>query len=256
MLEIDYSRFDASVARVIDETGRTGGDVIRQQTRLFVRDAIALTPPTGNAPLTESLSMQKKAGEGAVKNDISRGFTEIEDMSIVKDTSNKFGQTLKRYARTGEVGKLKTVLKRTGFKGSVVASPSRYSHSKIRDKYGRVRKGEVNTFLVMRSGTVAKFTKEVQKLVGRAKAGWNNAARALGLPVPAWIARHAEPGELIDDSRNLQNPSMVVSNHVPFAQHHNRTNQIIQRALNRRAESMEHQLNAALGKAFDGYSAK
>jgi hypothetical protein len=254
MLEIDYSKYNATVARVIDETGRTGGDVVRQFTKLFVGDAIKLTPPTGNAPFTENLNDQKKAGEMAVKNDINRGFTEIESLGIVKDPDNKVGQSLKRYARRQEFGKLETLIKRIGFKGKFAAFPTPRRHLETRDRYGRVRKGKDSATLIMRTGSVAPFIKQVQRLVGRAKAGWGNAARALGLPIPQWIARHAEPGEVIDESRNLQNPSMTVSNHVPFAQHHNRTNQIIQRALNHRAEAFEHQLNASLGKTFDGYS--
>lgn len=254
MLEINYSKFDAAVSRVINETGAVGGVVIKQQTKLFVRDAMDLTPPTGGAPFTETSGSQKKAGEMAVKSDITRGFTEIESLGIVKDPDNKTGQALKRYARRGEFGKLETLVKRMNWKGKLLAFPGRRRHLEIRDKYGRVRKGAASNTLIMRTGSVAPFLKAAQALVGRAKAGWANAARALGLPVPQWVSRHSEPGELIDDSQNLQNPSMVVANYVPFAQHHNRTNQIIQRALNRRAAAMDNQLNAALGKTFAGYS--
>lgn len=66
---------------------------------------------------------------------------------------------------------------------------------------------------------IAAYIREVQKRVGKAKAGWLVAARFLASRFPAWITKSG--GELLgkvdDQTAKPENPSITISNLVEHA---------------------------------------
>jgi hypothetical protein len=220
-----------------------------------VRDVIKITPPTGNAPWTESLNAQRKAGINATTNDIRKVFKSIRELEMVRAPRNpKLAAQIKKYARKDKIQELKTLLTRLGVKFRDVvafAAPSR--HLETRNSRGRT-KGK--PFLVTRADgrSIKELIAKKTALVGRAKAGWLVPAKALGVQVPQWISRHGgAPGQYVDELHIKGAPAIIVANLVKHAQASGRQLRIIQRALDRRAQSIVNRTNAMMGKLFEGY---
>lgn len=252
---VDYSQFDKAIRRVIDETGRAAGKVIHQQARLFVRDAIKYTPPTGKAPISESFNAQKKAGEQAIKNDIGAIFRAADELDVISNPSSKGARAaVNRFKRTGDAAGMQAFLRAIGINAKVEQALTLGLHSAHRSRAtGRTLRGQAHHHLIMQKKTINSVTKILLARVGMAKAGWLVPARALGVDVPNWISRHSGQAGLFRFTENAKGITIEMGNSVRYAQKHDDKNRIIQRALNRRAESMGNQLNAAMGIVFRGY---
>lgn len=259
-IEIDTTAFTTAINRLVEHTGKTGMEVLRQQAKLFVRDARAFTPPTGNSPVVESqdsgLQSQKRAGEGAIVSDLHKLFKLVDDMKMVSQPTNQaLADRMRKYAQQGNVEAVESIFRRSGITAPVYREASAIVHKYARNKRGRVR-DKASVFILRKRGIVA-LRQGLFKKLGQAKAGWNAAARSLGLGVPAWVSRHGGSG-MIQQDPSPTTPSITIANLVGYAQKHERgmKDGIVRRALARRVESMTNQLNHMLGKTFQGYNAK
>jgi hypothetical protein len=246
---INYEAFDRELKEFSLVMRRDSAEVVKQQAKLFVRDVVKLTPPTGNAPFTESFAAQRQAGLKAVEQDIRHAFVEIQELNIA---DKKLEQNLKDYARREEITKIQTVLKRLKLKGTVIEAPTEAIHNKLRNRRGRVSRARN---LVLRRGTVKPFIKMKQALVGTAKSGWAKACAALGVSLPAWIREKSGPG-VYDARLTGPAPQITVGDTVGYIQEAGARLTVIQRALNRRAESMRNQIDKVMGRRFRGYKGR
>jgi hypothetical protein len=249
--------FNAAMNRVMRETRRTASDVVEQQSRLTVRDVMKFTPPTGNAPVTEGWPAQKQAGENAIRNDFSRGFQPARDWEAWKNIfqNHRKLELFKNYFNQRRWTAIQTVMRRMNLRFTLLVKANTQAHQRIRNRRGRIRNNK--GYLVFDVNSVFTLLNKKLKNVGMAKSGWVQAATELGVPIPPWIRRHFQPGEIVIDLYETDNPTVYFSN---LSRHANEieaglsgSERIVQRAINRRAESMEHQMNAMLGIQFDGY---
>jgi len=246
-LTMDYRAFNVAVERKLVETKMTINEVLKQQSRLFVQDVSHLTPPTGKRPFDETFNEQRGWGNRAVESDLRKIFKRPSDLPAIEPRVQAW---LDEYARRGDTEKIKTVLTRLKTKWQVVPEATAALHKINRGSGGRTLR--TRKYLVTNVASIKRLILEVQKRVGMAKAGWAAAANKTGFHLPAWITRHSQPGQYIEHL-NTTVPSITIANLVGFAQKHNRTARVIQRALNHRAEKMHKAMDGALKAQFNKY---
>lgn len=259
---MDFQLDTRDFARQLDRLGRLVGkdtdSLLRAQARLFVADASALTPPTGDNPLGNAGQSRRAAslpgnslaarnqGQNAVARDIRRLFVAFEDMEIGKGDS-RLGKSLWKLLRAGNYGTALQVLEKAGLTfAHIERLATAETLNRFRDRRGRVPRGP--RVLVVDKRSIARLVRQQQGLVGRAKAGWKTAADALGLRLPRWIARHSEPGIFSESGRAGQR-SIVVGNALAYAQKMDRTAHIMARAFRNRIRNLRAQLEAVTRQA-------
>jgi hypothetical protein len=230
-------------------------EALFQQGRLFVLDAAKMTPPMGSpgdGAIKESFGAQRQVGMKRVEKDIRKGFPTLEDNDVLERIKNpKSRQDVKDYIQQGRYHAARTLLDRLHIRTTLVVKASTALHRQLRDSRGRVGR---QRFLVLKKDGIKQLIKAKQKLVGLAKSGWTLSARSLGLILPKWISEQKGAGVWQDKTTvGGDKISIIVGNAVDFIQTTGQKEQIIARALHRRVESMKHQMEQALGKAFSGY---
>lgn len=232
---------------------KPGAAVLRQQARLLVRDAAGLTPPTTKQPIADIANWpaQKAAGEKAVERDIRSGFKPARDDNILDRFKNpKSRADYLNYLSQGRYKAARTLLDRLRVKAALVVQPNSGLHKGLRDSRGRIR-GK-RAYVVLKEDKIEEFIKQKQALVGLAKSGWVLAGRKLGATFPGWIRRNKGTG-IFEDKQSPNAQSIIVGNTVDYIQSAGSRLQVMERALKRRAESMRHQVEATMKRAFSGY---
>jgi len=244
--EIDFTRWSDQAKHLLRVTGRDAGEVLKSEAALFTLDCVRLTPPNAKNPFRESFNVQRRAGERAVQNDIQKIFKSWESLQIVQ-SNPKLAEELKKYARRGAVDKAAVLLRRLGVKIPVILAATADLHKSLRGAGGRtLRKPR----MVLQTASIGRILRAAQKRVGMEKSGWTAAANALGVKLPAWITRHAGPGQVQLNLGTPDNQSITVSNLVPYAQPHGPKLGIIKRAYERRVESLTKRLEHIVQKNF------
>lgn len=203
---------EAEIAQQINEivrvTGREGGEVIRQESKLLVQDLVRLTPPFGPAPSTESYGKQREVGEHAVERDVRNVFT-VLDLDKIRNEGIR--ERLRLLMRKGDLDGVKGVLK--GCKipvNTVLLEADAGVHEFARDRRGRVQTWK--KIYVIRERGVNRYVREMKSHVGRSKAGWAAAAAALGVRLPSWITRHGTSGGSVRDQTRGNEPKVTIVN--------------------------------------------
>lgn len=245
---IATEKWSDQAKRLLRETGRDAGEVLKQEGRLFLQDCVKLTPPTSKQPFTESYNVQRRAGENAISNDIKKLFIDWQTLGVMQNNT-RLRVELQKYAAAGDLVKATTLLQRVGVKMPVILEVIPSLHVSGRGAGGRTLRSRKH--VVLRSEGIPRYIKTQQKKVGIEKSGWLTPANALGVKLPAWITRHTgAPGLWRDDTRGSENPSITMGNLVGYAQEHGRRLAVIKRALDRRVESLTKRIDAMLKKRF------
>ena len=256
--QFDQRDFSKQLDRLRRVVRKDTGELLRAQTRLFVADACALTPPTGGNPLGaagtarnatslpgNSLSARKQ-GQDAVARDIRRLCLSFDDLEMAKG-EGRMAVNLRGLLRAGQYGTALQVLDRAGVRvESIEATATVEVLNRHRDRRGRVVRGR--RVLVRDGRSIVRLLRSQQALVGRAKAGWKRAADALGLRLPRWITRHEEPGIFTEQGRG-DNRSIIVGNALGYAQKLDQTANIMNRAYRNRLRNLRAQVEAATAAA-------
>jgi hypothetical protein len=246
-ITFDYRTFNAAFERRLVQWGGDVKEAIRQEAKLLARNCVGFTPPTTRSPKVDvaAWAKQKKAGEAAIEKDIQKIFIPVSQVAE-KFNDRALGARIKKYAEGGETDKIEAVFKDLKIKGKLLKEADLETHSKSRGASGRTLK---RFYIIEIEKSIKALAALLKKRVGFAKAGWKSAAQSLGVTLPNWITRHNAPGS-IQIRMNTENPSITIENAVPYAQKHNATAHVIQRALNLSAENLTKRLNATMGKTF------
>lgn len=253
-VNFDTQRFQRDMNELMVVGALSSSAVVTRTARQVVRNAFRLTPPTGRGGMTQSPGKQKKLGEAAVRRDIAtRAFPLLSKLKVMQE-DNDFSQDIGRLVARGDYKRVASIFENIGFRISgVVARPARGLHNRLRKK-GRVSV-KVRPYLVAREGNVDPFVKEVQKDVGKAKAGWVRAMVALKLPVPGWVSRHPMPGSF-RGIVNKSNPSIEFTNQVDYIQAAGRELKIMESAAFHVAAMMPKELERYWNEIGRGNGAK
>jgi hypothetical protein len=262
-ITIDLTAFQKAIADRAERTRKPIADVLRQQARLFVLDAVKMTPPMrdGARPVQESFNEQREQGKKAVANDLGKAFATAEGVNVSKAQSRFFSESallfpfefksveiagrIAALAARGDLTAIRKIVQQTGLPVlGVAASPSSQMHRNLRGSRGRVRSRR--PFLITSTSALKRFAIETMNRVGKAKAGWAASARITRLSLPAWITKHATRGIAVDDLSNRNLPSITVGNDVDYIQSTGQRLRIIERAIKNRVRNMREQLDKAV----------
>lgn len=239
LFKMRLAEFGAQINEIVKVTGREAGEVVRQEGKLFVQDAMRMTPPFSTGPSTESLNLQRKTGENAVERDIRKVFQKI-DPGKVRD--RRIRKDLERAIRKRDFAGIKIILQYLKLPvADVLREADPAIHDAKRDRRGRVQRNK-NKVWILNEPSLNRLIRGKKSHVGKAKAGWADAARGLGLNLPGWITRHSSPGEFKDKTKDPVRPSIVVGNAVEYIQAKGAQLNIINRALANRIRNMKAKL--------------
>jgi hypothetical protein len=252
VLTVDTSAFNRTLANIADRLPREcARPLLMEEARLFVRDAIRATPPFARATYSESFNVQRRLGEGAVKRDIGGLFKTQDSLGFVKNPRNmKLAVDMLNAIKRRDAQAANAILKNVGVDMAAIASADPGVHQSARGRRGRVVSRR--KYLVLDARSVAQFIKTKQSHVGRAKAGWVPAARALGLQLPGWITRHSTPGIYKPDYENASMPAVTVGNLISFGSDFSHL-RIVQAALNNRVKSMQKRAEWTIKRFLQKY---
>jgi len=192
-------------------------NIVRDEARRFVHQAIRFTPP-------KSLSQGRKA----VARDITHAMTPLRE--------NFFrNERVREMIREENTEGIESFLKNSkGWKGWRVEKFAPDLHTKVRDRRGRVQR-EKRVF-ILQLAKWKKYVREVQSRVGRMRAGWGPAAESLGLALQSWVRRHTvRSGFVLNNLGNGQLPSITIGNTTKGI---SQIRHVVQSALNARSEAM------------------
>lgn len=239
--ELDASELTRKMNRYVDELGLSGKEVVRDQTRLLLKQVIAFTPPKTLAQ-----------GRAAVARDIRRSMSPIVlDMFPLDRMRDRVEELVEKQDVTG----LRAVFANsTSWNKWRVEHFSETLHTFARDRRGRVRQ---NRFIFITEATEARknsaqsqlrrYVAKVQGFVGRLKAAWGPAYLAVGGTLPAWVARHSAVRGTVDvNFGNPQRPSIELRN---FAAGVSQLIHPVQSAMRTRSKAMASDLKRKLREA-------
>jgi hypothetical protein len=216
--ELDTSRLNRALGDVLDALMGRGDlsdarELLRQEGKLFTRQAIRFTPPKS-----------RQQGEQAIERELGSLFSEA-DQHTLDEIGSKHGlHHIDAYLAL-----------RGGGKGNVVhlqwenldptGERMQEYHNAYRNARGRVplrkqRKGMWASRVVVPKGMKEPYIERVKKHVGRWKASWCKLAGVLGVNVPSWIAAHvsASNPRAIGDISGLHHgpvPTLVMGSRAP-----------------------------------------
>ena len=236
---VDWPLFEATFSRFVRLTNNSIEDELKNQARLFVIDAIKVTPPFHQG-VGQGVSVAKRAGEKSIARNMDRIFVGVELVGSRKIT-HLFGRTdvpglpyivpttEKHPNVEGHYASKKTEARRNAMRGMrFLGPPITVSRRKVRKVYQQ----------------------EIKK-VGWLAGGWNKAATALGAgnKVPAFVRRHATaPGQVQFDF----SPSrlrVVLVNQVKYADYVGGLQKRASFALTKRVHAMQRQIPRLMREA-------
>lgn len=243
-VKLNKAQFASDVRRLMKLTNKTMGEVLDEQAGLFARDGMRFTPPFGNAPITESFTVQRKAGENAIITDIVGGgpnaFKSNPKAGIFVVLPSAMVNDSERRKRSGNVfvfadksGRAYGV-DQEHWKVDAPISELLEHHKKMRSpRTGRVtsagsRTRDVGRWrfldkLIIRDTQFEKVKKVLFASVGIAKSAWVLPLSYLGKAsrgIPAWIKRHSKgvASGIYKRTGRDQKVKIVVGNSIPFVQ--------------------------------------
>lgn len=263
-IQIDMASLHVQMQRLAFVTHKTTEEVIANQAGLLLRDSIRFTPPHGNAPITEALSVQKDIGEKRVKRDIKKVIygmrrVELEDKIGEIESAGVHGALARLWVtKDGKVYGTERELLRPDASWPQM----RAHHAKYRTKWGRVTQAGTRTRDIGRWKFVDKMVVGVdvfhsyihqrQSWVGNAKAGWLKALDDINkrrrtpitLSGGKWITRHkGRATGLFFDYSNNGKIDWIMGNGVPYIQKH--AGHIMDRAYQNRARNLAKEVRIA-----------
>jgi len=231
--EVDSREFERALANFQRDTELGWVEVIKMQARLLVERLIEWTPPFGK----DKAAQQK--GMATVEGDIRRVFIPFKDVPfLVKEIAQRRLEGLagekdfdRVEFRNGKIQKeweqkdwsaLRVIFERSVeakarlFKITRTPDPGDHQAARVA---GRVKKRRQPNVVIERVASLKSYIREIQRRVGTAKAGWIRGAQLLMAKFPAWIGKTGGEslGSVQDNSTNPLNPSITVSNEVPYA---------------------------------------
>jgi len=251
--KLDTSKFDAALRQFMRTSRKSGHQVLMDQARLFVRDAVSVTPPN-----TGKTAGGKQRGEAAITGDLfggrsvnmggfrvkTRGFFEITAKGIVRDEivslfTTKSGKTY---------GVEKRLHRPNASPAEMLAHRAQY-RSKETGKMStaglRTRDVGRHVFIdrmVVAPAAAKAMLRELYKRVGFLAGGWNAAAQKLKAKVPGWISKHGTRFGGVTITLSSSGMSIKMENSVSFVGSVRGFSRRVQWALNNRAKAMEKRL--------------
>lgn len=244
---LDDQGFSKALVNFYREFGGDLAKIIRAQARLISVNLVFQTQPFGGSRPTpgqqagEQVS-GKKLGEGAIQRDINDLYTTPERIFyMIREMSLGAAKGFMAMVKSRRFLQAKALLDRLQISGLRSMDVGDFDggalhQARLRPVPGRprIRKNQKPELIVPDQKSIDTYTKEIQKRVGMAKAGWAHCAQQLGgtagqtstdvagkqqVMVPRWVKKHAgnpSVGKVNDQSRARPNAYVEMTNTVPW----------------------------------------
>lgn len=236
---VDWQLFESTFARFVRLTNNSIEDELKNQARLFVIDAIKVTPPFHQG-VGQGVSVAKKAGEKSIGRNFDRIFVGVNLVGSRRIT-HLFGRT--------DVPGLPYIVPTTEKHPNV---EGHYAGKKIEARRNAMRGMRfLGPPITVSRRKVRKVYQQEIKKVGWLAGGWNKAATALGAgnKVPAFVRRHATaPGQVQIDF-TASRLRIVLVNQVKYADYVGGLQKRASFALTKRVHAMQKQIPRLIRQA-------
>lgn len=219
LLDVEIESLQLALVRLAEVTGKSLGNVVKQNTRLIAWNLSHNTQPWGMT------LAEKKLGEAAVARDVGNVFISAQSMyQRLLIENEKLARRWYKLVQGGGYAQALRLLQdfsKDPFRNTpVIDQLDPELHQRARNSSrGRVSRHRPAAILPQ-GKQIKEYIKTVQQRVGFAKAGWITAGSQLGAiaKVPAWITRHkgAAPGHAEDMSQRKPDPFCVLTNDVNY----------------------------------------
>lgn len=253
IFDLNLKQWNEQARNVVAITGKKAGEVVRSEGKLLLQDVVRMTPPFSKGPSTESFNVQRKTGEAAVARDIRRVMLAVDDIKMLslirkKEIKDRLDKLIKKRDTQG----VREILRKLGIPvASVIVEADPVIHERQRDRRGRIQRASGRAInVVLRGLTLKRYIREKQSHVGKAKAGWAEAAKGFGVKLPNWITRHKSPGQFKDNTHDPKMPSVTIGNLVDYIQGAGADLRIMERALGNRVRNMKVKIERILASGW------
>ena len=216
---------------------KSGPEILRDQSRLLLKDMVKLTPP-GSASTSESYADQRRRGQAKISKDFwnlwRAGSTLANRMR--KTGHGKTAEALEKYIRSGNTLAFATIARDFGYSDNVVASISTGDHDQKRLKATGRAMRLAHPVWVLRGNSIKQAMRSKLADVGTAKGGWVESAQGLGVQLPNWIMGHAKARGVYEAQLSGDVKFILLGNLVDYAQKY--APRIVDKALSIRAKAM------------------
>jgi hypothetical protein len=203
--KLHVDEFQRAAEQLAAYSKRDGETFMKEQVRGFIRHLLDFTPPSRGS--TRGVKA-KRLGEQAITGDIRAVFRGVSDP---------------KRADVDSVAQMRAVLK-------------------SRRKSGSLRVAKGGTKIKAPSALIAELIKAKKARVGYLASAWATAARGVGkIRVPAWVSRHAAPGNTDITVRDGE-ISASITNAVEWAGKVNGLRARVNAALRAQSRAMEKRL--------------
>lgn len=184
--DVDFAPATAAIAALVAATGREASDVVRQQSRLLLEDAIDLTPPNGGG--VTGLAARKR-GEAAIESDLTGPYGLFVPVRIKgrRKITTVFGRKINKPVF------VPTKLQPYGDDPSPIydrrAAKDRFQHRGL----DSITRGQKAAYYVDKA-KLAALRGSIRKKVGKLASGWLAGLHALQGRAAEWIERQLASG--------------------------------------------------------------
>lgn len=244
-IQVSSALLDQRLSELAAALGKDTETIVRDEARLFLKAAIAITPPKNRAQ-----------GENAVKRDLRRIFGVVTD-GMADYVAHEFGTHDVRHWLTNEVTHEHYEVEWAKL------DPQGYGMEEFHKQNRRASDGHTNRIrfgqksngawlekYVVSDSAFKSYLAKASKHVGTQKSGWLRAYYEIGGKLAAWIQRNAERGKgtVSNNLGTPGHPSITMGNHADGI---GNTKNDVQAVFKIRINSITRRIKLALG----GYSA-
>ena len=253
-MPFDTSPIRRAVSRLGPVSKKNTRELMTSAARGFIRTVVEITPPASKGV---SGSGAKKVGEAAIAGDVRKIFVPASDSTIAEFRAINGEEQVSPFAHKGAKPLGNVTVRILAF-----AQMAAW-HAARRRKDGRVMNihRDATTGLRKRDlpgldqGIVAtrdflRFIKVLQSNVGWLAAGWNPAAKLLGVSLPAWIRRHTGAAGNAVEVDAAGKFRLTLSNEVGFVGNVRGYEHRIDRAIGYEANKLNRQADFLLRKSL------
>jgi len=209
--KFDTTQITAAIRNLVPHVKKSRRELVEQAARGFVRTVAEITPPASKG---KTGSTAKKQGEATISSDLACVMIPV------------------RPRREAQLESAASIYKRLRDKRTGRINPR---NLKARHPVSRAEYNALKKTLIAR--------------VGWLTAGWNAAAKKLGVRFPAWITRHGDKMGIITITNNGRCFRIEISNAVRYVGSVKGLDRRIQQAVTYQANAMQRQADYLLRKA-------
>lgn len=232
-IEIDDAEWKRKIALYAAFTEKGMVESLNEEWPLLMEVIVKLTPPKtlaqGRAAVSRDIRKTMRPFDPAAVR--SEGIQEIVDKKDIEGYN-----IVAARVKSGPMA------------GTRAIPFNPHEHTGLRTKYGRVGRDTKRVVLGSDAGLLSRYIKDVQSAVGFAKSGWSAALQLVGGKRPAaFVSRHGTAGgRVVDDRRNIENPSITAINSTPWAARADEAHRITNDALASRAISIVNKIKTKI----------